>query len=41
MGDLKMSAEHSWQVALVANLFQDYFPEKFGHRKSDFNAFVP
>ncbi|VED91026.1 hydrolase [Streptococcus equinus] len=27
-GRFENSAEHSWQVALVANLFQDYFPEK-------------
>lgn len=27
-GGFENSAEHSWQVALVANLFQDYFPEK-------------
>lgn len=27
-GQFENSAEHSWQVALVANLFQDYFPEK-------------
>ncbi len=27
-GRFENSAEHSWQVALVANLFQNYFPEK-------------
>ena len=27
-GRFENSAEHSWQVALVANIFQDYFPEK-------------
>lgn len=27
-GRFENSAEHSWQVALVANFFQDYFPEK-------------
>ena len=27
-GRFENSAEHSWQFALVANFFQDYFPEK-------------
>lgn len=27
-GRFENSAEHSWQVVLVANFFQDYFPEK-------------
>lgn len=32
-GRFENSAEHSWQVALVANLFQDYFPEKLDMEK--------
>lgn len=32
-GRFENSAEHSWQVALVANLFQDYFPKKLDMEK--------